>query len=137
MSKVFVDTAAWLALVNRDDDLHSQAIQIRKELQAEKCALVTTEFIFLEVADALATVRFRRTTVAYIQRLRELANLSVLPISEDLYSQGWRLYRQRLDKDWGLTDCISFITMHQEGISVAFTSDRHFKQAGFKRLLNP
>lgn len=137
MSKVFVDTAAWLALVNRDDDLHSQAIQIRKELQAEKCALVTTEFIFLEVADALATVRFRRATVAYIQRLRELANLSVLPISEDLYSQGWRLYRQRLDKDWGLTDCISFITMHQEGISVAFTSDRHFKQAGFKRLLNP
>ena len=137
MSKVFVDTAAWLALVNRDDDLHSQAIQIRKKLQTEKSALVTTEFIFLEVADALAAVRFRHATVVYIQRLRELANLSVLPISEELYNRGWQLYRQRLDKDWGLTDCISFVAMDQESISVAFTSDRHFEQAGFKKLLNP
>ena len=102
MGKVFVDTAAWLALINRDDDLHNQAIQIKNQLQTERASLITTDFIFLEVADALAKVSFRRTTVAYLQRLRELGNLSVLPISADLYNQGWQLYRQRLDKDWGL-----------------------------------
>ena len=137
MSKVFVDTAAWLALVNKDDDLHDQAIQVKQRLQAERSSLITTDFIFLEVADALATAKFRRITITYIQRLRELANLNILPVSEGLYSQGWQLYCQRLDKDWGLTDCISFVVMQQESVSVAFTSDRHFEQAGFKRLLDP
>lgn len=137
MSKVFVDTAAWLALVNQDDDLHVQAIQVKNKLQTDKSFLITTDFIFLEVADALATLKFRRTTITYIQRLRELVSLRVLPVSEVLYTQGWRLYCQRLDKDWGLTDCISFVVMQQEGVSVAFTSDRHFEQAGFQRLLTP
>ena len=137
MSKVFVDTAAWLALVNQDDDLHTQAIQVKNRLQADKSFLITTDFIFLEVADALATLKFRRNTIIYIQRLRELVSLRVLPVSEVLYTQGWRLYCQRLDKDWGLTDCISFVVMQQEDVSVAFTSDRHFEQASFRRLLNP
>lgn len=137
MSKVFVDTAAWLALVNKDDDLHIQAIQVKNKLQTDKSFLITTEFIFLEVADALASAKFRNTTIAYIQRLRGLANLGILPVSEGLYNQGWQLYCQRLDKDWGLTDCISFVVMQQESIAVAFTSDRHFEQAGFQRLLNP
>lgn len=137
MGKVFVDTAAWLALVNKDDDLHTQAIQVKNKLQTDKSFLITTDFIFLEVADALATLKFRRITIAYIQRLRGWANLGVLPINEGLYNQGWQLYCQRLDKDWGLTDCISFVAVQQEGVSVAFTSDRHFEQAGFQRLLSP
>ncbi len=49
--------------------------------------------------------------------------------------EGWMLYSQRPDKDWGLTDCISFAVMTQEGITQAFTSDRHFEQAGFTKLL--
>ena len=137
MSKVFVDTAAWLALVNTDDDLHDQAIQVKNQLQQEKAYLITTDFIFLEVADALAATKFRRRTIAYIQRLRELVNLRVLPVGESLYNQGWQLYCPRLDQSWGLTDCINFVVMQQENISVAFTSDRHFEQAGFKRLLRP
>ena len=64
MGKVFVDTAAWLALVNKDDDLHTQAIQVKNKLQTDKSFLITTDFIFLEVADALATLKFRRITIA-------------------------------------------------------------------------
>lgn len=43
---------------------------------------------------------------------------------------------KRPDKDWGLTDCISFAVMTQEGITQALTSDRHFEQAGFTKLLS-
>ena len=49
---------------------------------------------------------------------------------------GLNLYEQRLDKDWGLTDCISFVVMQREQIQEAFTSDKHFEQAGFIRLLH-
>jgi predicted nucleic acid-binding protein len=61
--------------------------------------------------------------------------LLVIPVSDTLFQLGWQLYCQRLDKDWGLTDCISFVIMQQENITEAFTTDKHFEQAGFIRLL--
>jgi len=39
------------------------------------------------------------------------------------------------DKEWSLTDCISFVLMKQEGVTEALTADAHFVQAGFKALL--
>jgi len=51
-------------------------------------------------------------------------------------ASGWTLYQQRPDKEWGLTDCISFVVMQEQGISEAFTSDHHFTQAGFTILLS-
>ena len=50
---------------------------------------------------------------------------------------GLSLYEKRLDKDWGLTDCISFVVIQREEIIEAFTSDKHFEQAGFVGLLTP
>jgi predicted nucleic acid-binding protein len=41
----------------------------------------------------------------------------------------------RQDKDWSLTDCISFVVMRDRGITKVFTTDHHFEQAGFKKLL--
>lgn len=134
---VFVDTAAWIALVNVDDDFHDAAKQVRVSLEQENCRLVTNYFVLLEVADALTSVRFRRQTIGFLNRVKGLAGLQVIEVSQALFDAGWRLYSQRLDKDWGLTDCISFVIMEREGITTAFTSDQHFEQAGFIRLLKP
>lgn len=137
MNKVFVDTAAWLALINSRDALHSQSIQVRERLQKEKAFLITTDFVLLELADALSSSKIRKKTIAYIQQIKQVNRLTVLPVSNELFQKGWLLYCKRLDQDWGLTDCISFVVMAQEDINVAFTSDRHFQQAGFQRLLDP
>ncbi len=45
------------------------------------------------------------------------------------------LYRHRPDKEWGTTDCISFVVMQDYGLTEALTTDEHFKQAGFRALL--
>lgn len=78
---------------------------------------------------------FRSTTIRFINRLRQTPILRIIPLSEELLANGWILYSQRLDKDWGLTDCTSFVAMLSEHITQAFTSDRHFEQAGFTKLL--
>ena len=109
----------------------------RKKLQQDNCSLVTSSFVLLEVADALTTPKVRSQTVNFINRLGNLSGLKIIPISQSLFDRGWQLYSHRLDKDWGLTDCISFVIMQQEGITIAFTSDKHFEQAGFTRLLKP
>ena len=133
--KVFIDTAAWIALANVDDELHPRASQIMSHLLTQKIRLVTTELVLLEVADALAAPNLRSNTIQFINRLRQTPILRIIPLSEDLLVDGWTLYSQRLDKGWGLTDCTSFAVMLSEQIAEAFTSDRHFEQAGFIKLL--
>ena len=111
--QVFVDTAAWLALINVDDDFHNLAKQVRRKLQQDNCSLTTSDFVLLEVADALTVPKVRTQTINFINRLRSLPGLKIVPISRSIFDAGWQLYSQRLDKDWGLTDCISFVIMQQ------------------------
>jgi uncharacterized protein len=60
---------------------------------------------------------------------------TVMPATGELFDAGRSLFARRMDKDWSLTDCISFALMHQQGLAEAFTADHHFEQAGFKVLL--
>jgi len=62
--------------------------------------------------------------------LRDTANQG-----QNLFTRGLDLYHQRPDKQWSLTDCISFVVMRDRGMSEALTGDRHFEQAGFRPLL--
>lgn len=105
------------------------------QLRQQACALVTTEFVLLEVADALSSPSIRSKTIGFIESLSQFSTLKIVQIDRTLWLNGWALYKQREDKDWGLTDCISFVVMRQEKLTQAFTSDRHFEQAGFLNLL--
>lgn len=57
-------------------------------------------------------------------------------IDEKLDGQAWKLLEDRLDKTWSLVDCASFVVMEERGLTEALTTDRHFEQAGFVRLLS-
>jgi predicted nucleic acid-binding protein len=48
MDEVFVDTAAWIALLDEADSLHRKATEVLERLSANKSRLVTTEFVLLE-----------------------------------------------------------------------------------------
>jgi predicted nucleic acid-binding protein len=135
VEKIFVDSAAWLVLLNKDDDLLAQARQVMKTLRRQRVAFITTEFVLLEVADALSAPAHRGRVVGFINGLRQLPLLSILPASQSLWTTGWKLYSERLDKDWSLADCISFTVMAQERLTQSFTSDHNFEQAGFVKLL--
>jgi hypothetical protein len=131
---VLVDTAAWIALVNTRDEFHKQAEDMIAELRHRNAMLVTTEFVLLEVANSFCTVAWRDKAIKLINGLRLTPNLRIVPASSSLVADGWQLYASRVDKEWSLTDCIS-IVMQREKIEQAFTSDHHFAQAGFTKLL--
>lgn len=133
--KIFIDTAAWIALLNSRDNLHQKARLIMDDLIENKNPLVTTEFVLMEVADAISAPRLRPKTIDFIDNILLLPILLVIPASQDLWKAGWQLYKQRPDKEWGLTDCISFIVMKPENIKISFTADHHFEQAGFIKLI--
>ncbi len=52
--------------------------------------------------------------------------LEVVPLTEELFAEGLVLFLSRPDKEWSLTDCISFVVMKKRGIRQAFTADHHF-----------
>lgn len=104
------------------------------DLRRQRAQLVTTEFVFLEVANSLSAPSTRRQAVTLIDGLRSLPTVRIITAAADLLADGLTLYRQRSDKEWSLTDCVSFIVMRREQITQAFTSDHHFEQAGFTKL---
>ena len=132
---IFLDTAYVNALVNTRDQWHQVAVQWEQKLSSERQRLVTTEFILVEIADGLAAVRFRTQAAQVISSLQESTFVDVIPASSQVFSTALELYQNRQDKNWGLTDCVSFIVMDNYGLSEALTTDDHFRQAGFRALL--
>ena len=133
--KVFLDASYAIALSSSSDSCHPQAVQLASELEAAKTRLITTRAVILEVGNALAKQRYRQAAVKLLNALEADPNIEIVPLSEDLYARAVKLYRERPDKEWGLTDCISFVVMQERGISEALTTDEHFQQAGLRALL--
>jgi predicted nucleic acid-binding protein len=134
-TEVFLDTAYAIALSSPTDEHHEKAILLADELEADSTRLITTRAIILEIGNALSKQRYRKAAIALLESLERDANVEIVAISEELYEKGFELYRQRPDKEWGITDCLSFVVMQERGLDEALTTDQHFEQAGFKALL--
>ncbi len=97
--------------------------------------IVTTEFILLELGNACARAEDHADFLALVAGMRASPRIRVIPLDSRLLTDGLKRMMVRADKDWSLTDCISFVVMEEEGIKDALTADRHFEQAGFTALL--
>lgn len=132
---VFVDTSAWLALVNKSDTFHLRAKEIRDNLLKDKAKFVITDFIIVEIANCLSRIPFRSTAIQLISFIKASEDIEIVSIDKAVYDESWILYCSHQDKEWGLTDCTSFVVMNHNKIKEAFSTDHHFEQAGFKIFL--
>ena len=131
MSRVFADTFYFLALLNRDDPAHRRALAAARSV----AQIVTTEFILLELGNACAKAADHADFLSLVEGMRASPRVHTVPLATELLDAGLALLRQRPDKDWSLTDCISFVVMERNGLHEALTGDHHFEQAGFHPLL--
>jgi predicted nucleic acid-binding protein len=131
----FVDTAFLLAMVNSDDQYHPQAKVLYERWSKEDWRVVTTEAVLLEFLNAMCKPPRRSVALEWVDFLCQEESVRVIQVNSALFSEGLALYRNRPDKAWGLTDCISFVVMAREGLFEALTTDQHFAQAGFHALL--
>lgn len=135
---IFWDTTAFIALGNTRDELHQSAIKVSHELAKNQAHVLTTDAILVEIANAFSKASSRPVAWRLIEAIQASVALqaaTIVHVDVILWQRGWQLYRTRSDKNWGLTDCISFVVMQDYGIKRAFTQDHHFEQAGFVRLL--
>lgn len=135
MAEVFLDTSYAIALSSSSDLFHQCTLQLAEQIEQGSTRLVTTRAVILEIGNALSRQRYRSAAIRLLDALEVDPTVEIIPLSEQLYAQSLRLYRDRPDKDWGLTDCISFIVMQERGITEALIADEHFQQAGFRALM--
>jgi uncharacterized protein len=128
----FVDASYYIAAVNPRDSLHAAAYDLASRLEPD---FITTEYVLLEVANWLADAGDRAVFLRLYAQLREDLNTTILQSDPELFSRGLALYAARPDKDWSLTDCVSFVVMEEWHIREALTADQHFRQAGFTIML--
>lgn len=132
MTPRFADTFYYLALLHEEDASHERALALSESVVGPT---LTTPWVLTEVADALAAPAQRPSFLRLLAALRADSACTVVPASQELFELGLDLYARRHDKEWSLTDCISFVVMRQHGVAEALTGDHHFEQAGFRILL--
>ena len=131
MNAAFADTFFYLALLNDADPRHLRALAESKIARP----ILTTEFILVELGNACARAEDHADFLALVAGMRASSRVKIIPVSSELLERGLELMRERSDKDWSLTDCISFVVMAEAELQEALTGDQHFEQAGFKALL--
>ncbi len=135
IAELFLDASYAIALSVSSDQNHEKALLLADELESNFTQLVTTRAVVLEIGNALSKRRYRKAAGDLMQSLEEDPRVEIMELTTALYNDGVQLYRERPDKEWGITDCISFVAMRGRGLVSALTADDHFRQAGFRVLL--
>ncbi len=137
MSDYFGDAGYWIALIDGSDELHEPASRYERLIAAENARIVTTQLVLNEVLNPRSgtTRHQRQSAVDLVERIGRNPNIAIEPQTPELFEAAFNYLRQRLDQEWSITDCASFIVMERSGIWRALTGDHHFTQAGFFAVL--
>ena len=132
---VFLDTSFSIALPVATDELHQRVLELTKQISNGKTRRITTQAVILEIGNALSKLKYRQFFVKIIEHWEADPNVMIVPLTNELYTKAFELFRSRLDKEWGLVDSTSFVVMQERKITDALTADEHYTQAGFRALL--
>lgn len=136
-NSLFVDTSGWASLLIPGEQFAQQAVQqYRSAYTNAAVTIYTSDHVVAELV-VLATARHvpRSRMLHDVNAILLDSRLDVLYTDKATLLEAWDLLKRRPDKEWSLVDAISLVWMRRQGIIEALTSDHHFEQAGFVRLL--
>jgi predicted nucleic acid-binding protein len=131
---VFVDSSALKANYDSGDDHHSKANELMRKIasrETEVTSFVTTDYVLDE---AVTLTRFAHSHGKAVELAKATLSsrfVKMVYCDEEVFTEGMEVFERHSDKEWSLTDCVSFATMKRYAVKTAFTFDAHFKQAGF------
>lgn len=137
MKRIFVDTSGWANLAYASEPYHHLATKIHGSAVRNRQKLITTNYVISELVPLLTSVLkvSRPRIIELINGIKSSQNFDIIHIDEVGDAKAWELLENRNDKNWSLVDSSSFVVMEALDITDALTTDHHFEQAGFIRLL--
>lgn len=132
-----MDTSGWAAWLDAREHRHADTEALVNDFWQQGYRLVTTNWVLSELTAVLTSpLRISKPRqVVFLDDIRSDPGIHIVTVDAGLEADAWQLWRTRLDKDWSLVDCASFVVMTRLGVVEAITADHHFDQAGFVRLL--
>ena len=132
---MLLDTSGLLCYLHRDELQHDKAVRLIHDAGDR---LLTHSHVLAELVVLALVRRFPRSQVlAFVVDLVDNPDIETIWVDEQLHRQAMKLLVEREDKTYSLCDAVSFVLMRQRSMSDALTTDRHFEQEGFVRLLPP
>lgn len=130
---MFIDTSGLMCLFDAGDYRHSSAVQYFDSTTAR----VTHNYVLAEfVALAIARRAPLPAALRFVEAVTSGSEVEMMWISRELHERAMKLLFERSDKAWSLCDAVSFVVMSDRRIMNSLTTDRHFDQANFVRLLD-
>ncbi|AFZ58449.1 type II toxin-antitoxin system VapC family toxin [Anabaena cylindrica FACHB-243] len=127
-NRYFLDTSFIIAIINERDQYHQTANDLANYY--DDSFLVTSDAIILEIANGLSR-NYKQEATQLIEYLLNAETVEIIHVTPELFHQGFDLYKNFQDKEWGLVDCISFVIMKNKNITHTLSFDHHFQQARF------
>lgn len=129
---MLLDTSGLLALLLGREPQHQQA----RTLFEQASQVLVHNYVLAEIV-ALANVRriARSNLLDFLDALVGVPEVATIWVDALLHQRAVTLLRERADKSYSLCDAVSFLLMRDKKISRALTTDQHFAQEGFERLL--
>ena len=126
---LFVDTSAWFAYANRADVEHAA---VREALESFRGRLVTSNFVFDETVTLCLYRLGREAAIRVGDTLQASRAVELVRATPEDERSAWGLFRERVDKTYSFTDCVSFVVMKRLGIGQAAALDEDFRREGFQ-----
>ncbi len=134
---MFVDTSAWKAFYDEEDELHEKARGFMRVVSAKEVPvrlLVTSDYVMDETLTLVRFAHSHSKAVEFAKAASSSKAMRLLFVGEEIFNEALGLFSEHKDKEWSFTDCVSFTLMRHLNLTTAFAFDPHFQQAGFQTL---
>ena len=129
---MLIDTSGIYSLMDRKERFHALA----GECYSRSTIRLTHSYVLAELVPLCRTRGFPREAVlTYLLEVVKDPSVELVWVDYQLHSDAVKLLEERPDKDYSLCDAVSFVLMRQYNLADALTTDKHFEQEGFTRLL--
>jgi len=130
---VLLDTSGLVAYLDASAASHADAETFFHAAPSRLThSFVLAEFVALCHARRLN----RELSLSFVTDLLQNPEVEVIWVDELLIRAALEFLKRRSDKNYSLCDAVSFLVMQERTIMEALTTDHHFEQAGFRRLLS-
>jgi hypothetical protein len=134
VKRLFVDTAGWMMLADGADPAHAAARAVRDDWLERSGLLVTTDFVMDETLTLIRARLGLAAAESFADRVDSSRRLAWEWIDATRFDRARDWFFRWRDQAFSFTDCTSFVVMRELRVSVALTTDRHFRAAGFQVL---
>ncbi len=129
---MFIDTSGFLCRHEKKEPFHGKAAEVYGSAKTR----VTINYVLAEFV-ALALVRGLRGegVTTFSEEILRDETIEIIWVDKGLHTKAVELLKKRPDKKYSLCDAVSFVLMRERQITESLTTDKHFEQEGFIRLL--